>query len=354
MKTKWILLLTLAVALPFTAMADNRYKKEKVTEWKEKVNRGDILKATNVMGELVIVPTSANEITAKVVIKTTAPKEALAEEMLTDYTVEFVKNGNMVHYNATQKRVRTNNRNASIELDVTFEVPAYMMLDVRNSFGSIRIPDMQGNVNATASHGNLTAGRLQGEKNSLKSSFGSIACAGGGNLTLDASHGNINLTGKAGVVEAKTTFGYMKIGDAETVKANASHGHFEGGSIGKATISTNFGGVTIDQIRGSLKIDKASHGTVLVKNVTRDASLVEIGTNFGGAAVIFESGATIAYDMQSTFGTVNLNGVTAYDTREVKEMNKQSKTGKTGKMGDPIQTTVKIRTGHGNADLTIK
>jgi DUF4097 and DUF4098 domain-containing protein YvlB len=144
-------------------------------------------------------------------------------------------------------------------------VPAHYSVDVDTSGGDVDLADLNGNVTAHTSGGDMKAGHLTGTT-ALSTSGGDVELAGvNGKLTVHTSGGTIHLGEGSGPAELKTSGGSIKVEHiAGDLYARTSGGsvtaRFAAAPHAECKLSTSGGSITVS-LPASANLDLDAHAS---------------------------------------------------------------------------------------------
>lgn len=201
------------------------------------------------------------------------------------FDVDFQQRGNDIIVRGDYDGASFWNWGNSLKVEFEVLVPRRFNVDLNTSGGSIRVADLNGDVQAKTSGGSLFFGNIDGEVRGKTS---------GGSITLEGSQGN---------TEVKTSGGSIRIGDVDgKVLASTS-----GGSIhidharGNVDASTSGGSIRIDEVGGALRAS-TSGGSVKAYISEQPAGDCRLTTSGGRVEVHLAAGIAVDIDAHSSGG----------------------------------------------------
>src|SRR6266850_1598503 len=157
--------------------------------------------------------------------------------------------------------------------------PRNIDLDLVTLAGNIGIGDSDGNVTARTSGGSVTAGQIKGD---------AAIITQGGSIKTNNIGGNAELRSPGGSVEVGNINGNAEFQTARTIRAGIVNG--------RVSAETAGGTITIQEVRGDLKLDNA-------------AAWVEASTGFGSIVVKMvpeNINGDLHVDLQSGVGDITV------------------------------------------------
>jgi hypothetical protein len=174
--------------------------------------------------------------------------------------------------------VRTNredlsSRGDSISTEMVIYVPKNSQLQVRNSFGGVRVTDINGKLDLSTTHEKLDVQDCTGEfilstryaESRLANLVGNVTLDGRGKVYLDGVKGNVNVTNENSPMEILNVDGSVSVASRD--------GNTRIDSVSKpVVINASGANLTIRNLKSSLKITK-NFGTAIVSDVDSDVKL---------------------------------------------------------------------------------
>ncbi|MBN2000380.1 DUF4097 family beta strand repeat protein [candidate division KSB1 bacterium] len=213
-----------------------------------------------------------------------------AEEILEDLEITFDQHGNDVKVTARYDKPRSGLWDAGrskLNLKFFVMVPEKYNVNLKTSGGSIKVDDLQGEVEAKTSGGSLKFGHIGGPVNGRTS---------GGSITIDGCDGQ---------VDVQTSGGSIQIGNVEgTVDA-----HTSGGSItieradGSVTAETSGGSINVNEVFGDVNAS-TSGGSVNARMTKQPNGECRLTTSGGSVNVHLPDDAHVDIDAKTSGGRV--------------------------------------------------
>ncbi|HMH33434.1 MAG TPA: hypothetical protein VK543_10410 [Puia sp.] len=156
-------------ALSFAGDKDDIDKKKTITRTYN-VTASDKLEIENSFGNVVINTWDKNEIKVDVEIGVKASSEQKAQDIMDEIEVHDSQSGHTISFKTDvgdinnhdhgNKHKNNDEDDRKFYIDYTIYMPAGNPLQLENSFGKIKMPDFNGEVNLTSKFGGLTTGKL--------------------------------------------------------------------------------------------------------------------------------------------------------------------------------------------------
>jgi hypothetical protein len=215
---KTVLFLTL-ISLPLISLAGNGddIEKKRTISRTYTVTPDDKLSIENSFGEVVVTTWDKNEIKVDVEIGARAGTDQKAQDILDKIEVRDQRSGNLISFKTDVEDVNDGKHNRGrrneddgeerkFYIDYKVYMPAVNPLNLENSFGKTKVPDMKGTVSLTSKFGGLTTGKLA-KADDIDVEFGSadIGPVGSGTLTFKFNHRS-HVASVSGSVKIKCEF----------------------------------------------------------------------------------------------------------------------------------------------------
>lgn len=229
---------------------------------------------------------------------------------------------------------------------MTIKVPSGLAVELKNSFGQLRIGEIQGKLTVDNSNGRIRITKVDGDAfitNRLSQvTIGVI----NGNLDLDSTAGQIKITRVGKNLTLHHDFGNVKIGevagDLTATGKNTQIDIFQ--VLGKIQLENSFGNVRIREAQDSVTAD-VSNGNLRV-GMNRINGPIDVTLQFGNIELELPKEAAFTLQSDVAFGRIDSDMA----------VTRNQKTGGQSAAGDvngggPL---VKIETRNGNVNLKIK
>ena len=225
---------------------------------------------------------------------------------LSNFDIEITKRGNTIIAKASRKNTRNTILNVNNE-SISFEVliPSQFNIDISTSGGSIKMDEIEGNLNGSTSGGSISLNNLGGEID-VRTSGGSISInESGGTIKARTSGGSVTAKNSAGIIELRTSGGSMNLDNiCGELDASTSGGSIKANILkleGDLSLSTSGGSINAS-LPADLGLDldlKGNSVVVQLQNFTGETkrNSVQGSMNGGGHNV----------SMRTSGGTVRLN-----------------------------------------------
>ena len=155
----------------------------------------------------------------------------------------------------------------------------------------------------------------------IENQFGEVRASRVGALTIDSSHGDVEVESVTGDVSSQVRFGETVLRDvAGAVRLTSEHGHVTAERTGALDVEVKHGGLRADTVNGDLDVKgehsgveaKQVHGSARIATSFEDVSLEDVAADarvrveHGGAKCARIKGALVA---ETSFGDADLEDV---------------------------------------------
>jgi len=341
----YLLIITLLVGSSI-ARADS--EKRKSVNKSYKVSGVTEVQLSNSFGKMHVETWDKNEVKVDIEIIVRATTDDRAQDLLDNIHIE-IDDGNPESNLSFSTSISNNKsgRNTSFEINYNVIIPKANPLELKNSFGDVYIGDLSGDADINVQYGNLKAGRLTGD-NDIRLSFGSgfseIDAMDKGDLKVSYSKLGIEEIGTLDVNSSFSTFETNKAGSIELV---AKYGEVDIGEIDVLEADVNFSAFMIDKVNKSLVLN-IDYGGSLEIGVSKSVQLFDIESSFGPVNIELEPGINASIEARLSFCSLR------YDESQVdfnKIIKDDTSSEYSGKIGTGAGTTIKIVSKYGNVRI---
>lgn len=237
---------------PYELKADaNSVEERKTIQKVYIISKNTPLKIDNRYGKVDVKTWAKNEIKVDITIRAVEASGSKAQEIINSVTITESKSPNNISLSTQINKGKSNwwnnvvsGSNRGVEINYNIYLPKSNELSVNNKYGSVILPDLDGNLKIDVSYGSLNAGNLSGNNITISSSYGSAKIASVKDAALDFKYGSIDL------------------GEANNIKLNIGYcgGSKVGRLINSGDISVKYSGgfsVGVDKTINKLNLDAA-------------------------------------------------------------------------------------------------
>jgi len=259
------------------AVADNNLKTEgskpdnfdglsKTVSKSYPADASDVLIIKNMFGTVTVNTWDKSEFKVDVQIKVTSPDEATEKRYLDNIIIKNNKTGNEVYFETVIEPTEGKNK---MNIDYTIYMPSKNALSIKNEFGVITLPDMQGKMDIMSMFGGLTAKSLPNPDNIIHIQNGSI----------------ISTIEYLKATDLNVEFSKLELNNADQLHANI-----------------NFGNTTIRHITTSARIS-VSHGSSFeMEGIDKNVRSLNIHSSFTNIKLTFNDDFNGEYDVNAING----------------------------------------------------
>ena len=250
----------------------SRAKYEKIEQLSAPLAVGSTVVAETNFGSITVTGADVADCNVVAKIRVQAPTKQEAAEIAEQVKIRLESDGKTLTIRADKPHLK-NNRSVGISYQIT--VPRQSNIECDSSYGSIKLTNITGDVNAHTSYGSINCASVNG-KMQLDTSYGRVGCSDivADELSVRSSYGNINIEysdmapaeiqanvrtsyggidftappGFAGQVELVTSYSSIKTDLPITVKGKISNNRIKGTigqGQGKLKLKTSFGSIRI-------------------------------------------------------------------------------------------------------------
>jgi hypothetical protein len=178
---------------------------------------GDVLTIDNRYGDIVVNTWDKNQFKVDVQIKVDASNDADAQKLLDNVNISDAKDGSSVAFrtdigtgSSSWLSWLTEDHHHKLKILYTVYMPAKNDLVIRNSYGAIQLPDLNGKATIVCAYGSLTAKSLNNES-TIRASYSNVDLGTLDATWIDISYGNLNV-GTVNRIASNASYTAVKIG----------------------------------------------------------------------------------------------------------------------------------------------
>ena len=340
-KSKSLLLsLLLIIAVNFSLTAQDARKEYTETY---SISKGITLSTVTKYSDVEMLTWDKNEVDILAVVEVDASSKSKADEALKRVDISIQKSGNTI--TLVTKMEKGWSKNVKTKINITIKAPAFVNLDMENSFGDLFIQEVSGLALLDLKYSNLKAGALSrgNEKpyNKLKLAYsnGTIENAGWMEIQLAYSDMEINssqmlfvgskyskLTGeKAGGIVTEGAYDKYILDEVDSFVAELRYSGLKFGVLNKT--------LDLHSTYTGAKIEKLSKGF----------DKVEATLSYGNITMGVETGASFKFEGQSKYGKIEVN-----IEGKLSKSKESTSTKVWGTVGSSPKSTMNLVTKYGN------
>lgn len=238
----------------------------------------DKLVIDNSYGSIVVNTWDKNYFKVDVQIRASAKSESDEKDMLDDVNISDAKDGSTVAFRTDIDKGKSiwktifgggNWGDHSLSINYTVYMPARNELVIRNRYGNIQLPDLNGRVTVECSYGSLQARALNSES-AIRERYGNIDIEKLGATAIDLSYGNLSL------------------GTVNRIQANAS-----------------YSGININKLRESGEFNVRYGGGLKIEDMDRNVDKLAVNTTYSSVNVGLSGDENANFDITVHYGDFN-------------------------------------------------
>jgi hypothetical protein len=300
-----LLSLLLIVTVSFSLSAQDARK-----EYSESydVTKGVTLNSDTKYSDVELITWDKSVVDILAVVEVEASSQSRAEEALKKVDIQISRSGNNI---SLVTEMESNwSRNVKTTIKITIKAPAWINLDMENSYGDLFIQEITGMVMLDLKYGNLKAGTLSrgNEKPyneiDLAYSNGVIDEAGWVNLDISYSDMEVNHSDML-FVDSK----YSKLlGDkAGGIVTEGMYDKYTFDEVDSFVGELKYSGVKFERLNKTFNLNSAYTGAK-IGTLTNGFGAVDAELSYGNLTVGLEQGASFKFDGEARYGNISLAG----------------------------------------------
>lgn len=375
--------LLLLTQLPLGAHATPRVVQDFEKKYSETftVNGEGSVRLENRYGEIRVETWERNEVLIDVLIRVTANDQEDADDTFDRIRIDFVSSGNSASASTSigdQKKSGTSwlrtiingdwswNGSSSRDFKVYYSVkmPASADLNTTAKYCDVTLPDLSGETNLSIGYGDLYAGDLTGERNSLTVSYGSArvgTLAGRSEMRARYSEGTINEAGDLRYDGRYSDFRFGNVGDlnldigyedieiesAREIRMDGNYNDVEVERVETLIIDGNYNEWAVNTVEKELEVE-ASYGDFEVDRLLAGFTRVYVRTNYIDVEIDVDSDAGYELDLRTRYGDISYDRSRARNVNSDRSGSSESVTGSVSGKGNG---KIDISTNYGDIEI---
>lgn len=336
LRFKYILCSATLVCLSFLANA--QVEKSREVNKTFDVSASNTLSVSNKYGDVHINTWDKNVIEVKVTITARKRSESKAFEALDKIKIDFEQSSSEVSVETNINGGFNNRSGEKLTIDYVINAPKSNNLNLKHSYGSLFLDDVEGDVNLKMSYGNMKVGNITGES-VIKLSYGNGEIDKMGDGDLSVGYSNLNLD-EAGDVEISNQYSNIDIGLSKDVSLSNKYGNNKIENVQSLKGSSKYGEVSIDKLYKTLVLDITHGSGVSVRWISKNFNWIDIDSSYASSSLSFERG--FYAELEGIFKYCNLKYNS--DDFDFSYINKGNSSNEyKGKIGNGTSGNAKIR-----------
>jgi hypothetical protein len=270
------------------------------------VSRGVTLSSDTKYSDIELLAWDKDIIDILVVVEVDASSKSKAEDALKKVKVHMSKSGNTVLLDTELEQGWS--KNVKTKIDITINAPAYINLNLDNSYGDLFIQEVSGHTLLDLAYCNLKAGTLsRGDEKPYNK------------LKLAYSNGVID---RAGWMELEVAYSDMEINASEMLSMESKYSKLTGESAGRIVTEGSYDKYLLDNVdtfEAELKYSGVKFGALNKKldlhsgytsakilKLARGFEEVDAELSYGGIYIDVEEGASFKTELESKYGNIKI------------------------------------------------
>lgn len=322
----------LAVNGPFVLRQDY----EKTYSESFNVDGDGSVRLENRYGEIRVETWDRDEVKIDVRVRVSAKDQDDADKTFDRIRIDFSSSGNTASATTTignGKRGKGwfekiidgdwwgNGNSNDYKIYYVVKMPASADLTTSAKYCDVELPDLSGDTDLSVGYGDLYAGDLTGERNSLSVSYGSArvgALAGrseirmrysegtlteGGDLRYDGRYSEFRM-GDVGNLNLNIGYEDLEVESAKEVRMDGNYNDVEIDRVETLIIDGNYNDWEVNLVENELEVD-ASYGDLAIDRLAAGFTRVYIRTNYIDVELDVDSDAGYEMELRSRYGDIS-------------------------------------------------
>ena len=336
-----LLSLLLIVTVSFSLSAQDARK-----EYSESydVSKGVTLTTDTKYSDVELIAWDKSVVDILAVVEVEASSQSRAQEALNKVDIQISKSGNNI--SVVTEMENNWSRNVRTSIKITIKAPAWVNLDLENSYGDLFIQEASELVMVDLKYGNLKAGTLsRGDQKPYSSidlaySDGVIDVAGW--LEVDVAYSDLEVNqSKMLFVDSK----YSKLlGEkAGGIVTDGMYDKYYFDEVDSFVAELKYSGLKFDRLNKILNLNSA-YTNANIGTLSNGFAKVDADLSYGNLTMGLEQGASFKFEGEAKYGNININsGDRLSKTKE----NNYVKVW--GNVGSNPKSTIHVITKYGNS-----
>ena len=338
-----LLSLLLIVATGFSLHAQDARK-----EYSESydVSRGVTLSSDTRYSDVELLSWDRDVVDILAVVEVEASSDARAREALEKVEVNIGRSGNVISLETEFDDGWS--RNVKTRIAITVKAPAYINLEMDNSYGDLYIQEVSGLVLLDAKYSNLKADILSrgNEKpyNQLEMAYSNGTIGRAGWMELELAYSEMEIT-SSDMLLVESKYSKLLGETAGTIETEGAYDKYFLDEIGSFRAELKYSGLKFGVLKKELELE-SSYTNVRIDRLPAGFDRLDASLSYGNIEVDVEEGASFRLEAESRYGKVDvaqegrLNRVKEGSTMKV-----------SGNVGSNPRSEMKLITRYGNIVL---
>ncbi len=327
-----------ATLICFSFLASAQVEKSREVNKTFDVSASSTLSVSNKYGDVHINTWDKNVVEVKVTITAKKRSESKAMEALDKIRIDFDQSSSEVSIETNIDGGFNNRSGEKLTIDYIVNAPKSNDMNLKHSYGTLFLDDVDGDVNLKMSYGNMKIGNLAGES-VIKLSYGNGEIDKMEDGELSVGYSNLNVD-EAGDVEISNQYSNVDAEKLNDVSLSNKYGNVNVEDVQSLKGSSKYGKVSIDKLYNTLVLDIAHGSGVSVRWISKDFNWIDIDSSYASSTLDFEEGFSAELEGLFKYGSLKYDS----DDFDFSYINKESSSNEyKGKIGSGGSSNAKIR-----------
>ncbi len=284
-----ILSLVFVTIIPSAGIV-NAQKAEKVISKEYTISEGFSIGISNKYGEINLVNWDKDLLSVEVIISTEANTQSRAEDLLKAIDIEIEKETSEVNFRTIidANKLVGNNR---IKIIYNVKAPAYISVDIKQSYGNVFIQDITGFAELELKYGNLTANSLAASETDRW------------NL-LDLAYGKATLD-YVNTMSIDIKYSELSIGDSELLSIESAYSKFSLGEVVNLDLQSKYDKLSVESLKGSLHLE-SKYTQVSVGTITHQFKAIYADMSYGNFKGGLDNNCAFNISAETDYGSIRV------------------------------------------------
>jgi hypothetical protein len=303
-KSKSLLLsLLLIVTVSFSLSAQDARKE--YTESYD-VSKGVTLTTDTKYSDVELITWDKSVVDILAVVEVEASTQSRAEEALRKVDIQISKSGNNI---SLVTEMESNwSRNVKTTIKITIKAPAWVNLDMENSYGDLFIQEVTGLVKLDMKYGNLKAGTLSrgNEKpyNDISMAYSNGVIDEAGWVNLDISYSDMEVN-HSDMLFVDSKYSKLLGEKAGGIVTEGMYDKYTFDEVDSFVGELKYSGVKFERLNKTFNLNSAYTGAK-IGTLTNGFGAIDAELSYGNIAVGLEQGASFKFEGEARYGNISL------------------------------------------------
>jgi len=338
-----LLSLLLIIAVNFSLSAQDARKEYTETY---NVSKGVTLSTDTKYSDVELLTWDKNEVDILAVVEVDASSKAKAEEALKKVNLSIRKSGNTISLETEMENGWS--KNVKTEINITIKAPAYINLDMENSYGDLFIQEVSGLVLLDLKYSNIKAGQLSrgNEKpyNQLDLAYSNATIDKAGWMELELAYSDMEIVSSS-MLFVESEYSKLTGEKAGGIVTEGTYDKYYFDELDSFVAELKYSGLKFGALNKDLNLHSA-YTNAKVEKLPKGFNEIDAALSYGNIYIDVEEGASFKFEGEAKYGKVKV----APEGKLSK-----SKEGTSmrvwGTVGSSTKSSMKLVTKYGNIDI---